>query len=312
MAGTGRFTVAALGVSAARVLAVMQTKGVGSGVVGQVFETSFTVEFAGGGLVSVGAAGMDNGPLNVVCRERVASGWRSHGVAVGQAVVIGSGSLELHGGPAFDWAKAERWKAPPWPVAWDMAQLRAGLAALATIASNCAPVEGLARVAFPGCLPAGLAGAVLRQALLKTGTLGDWLEASLDRCEPPDARLVRAARGAVIGLLGLGPGLTPSGDDLLAGMLIGLHAAGEAAVAAGLATFVRDAPDDATSPFSRAHLAAAADGLPSAAMHAAVAALLEGDIAALPAAVDRLDGIGHTSGWDMLAGAVIGLRAVAG
>ena len=123
-------------------------------------------------------------------------------------------------------------------------------------------------------------------------------------------RLHARQLSATHGLIGLGPGLTPSGDDLVAGLAIALSATGEADAAAALAVFVRGAPADATSALSRAFLDAAIAGLPTAALHAAIAALINGDEAALAAAVDRLDGVGHTSGWDMLAGAVLGLRAV--
>ncbi|MEE9273883.1 MAG: DUF2877 domain-containing protein, partial [bacterium] len=63
---------------------------------------------------------------------------------------------------------------------------------------------------------------------------------------------------------------------------------------------------------SRAHLACAARGEGAAALHETLAALLGPDPeAALAAPLGTLDAIGHTSGWDALAGAaaVLALRA---
>ena len=305
MTVAARFAIVTLGSMAARATPA------GEGLIAHVFETSFTVERAGGRFICVGAAGMDNGPLNAVCREAVAGGWRGLGVTEGQAVAIDNGVLQLAGGPSFDLAAAELWQPPPWPQDWGTGLLQAGLRALAVIASASAPQDGLARVIFGGGHTAGLAAAVRRGALLKTATLADWLAGRLAEPEASDADLQAAARVATHGLMGLGPGLTPSGDDAIAGLLIALHAAGEATAAADLAGFVREAPADATSALSRAFLAAAIEGLPSGTLHAAITALLTGDQATLPAVVDRLDGVGHTSGWDMLAGAVLGLRAVA-
>ena len=153
----------------------------------------------------------------------------------------------------------------------------------------------------------------MRRAMLQAATLSDWLTGQLDRDKTlePRAELASAAQQAVHALIGLGPGLTPSGDDLISGMMIALHASSETTVARALANFVRTAPPDATNALSRAFLAAAAEGYPSAALHHAIAALLTGDALALPAAVDRLGRVGHTSGWDMLAGTVLALSAVA-
>ena len=61
---------------------------------------------------------------------------------------------------------------------------------------------------------------------------------------------------------------------------------------------------------SVAHLSAAAAGRGSAALHAALNALVTGRADDLPAELERIEEIGHTSGWDALAGAVTALRSV--
>ncbi len=104
-------------------------------------------------------------------------------------------------------------------------------------------------------------------------------------------------------LLGLGHGLTPSGDDVLSGALVALHALGEDATAAALCRSVFAKMISATSALSCAFLRAACDGEPSAAMHRSIAALLTGCTATNVVAPVRL--VGHCSGFDMLAGAIL-------
>ena len=112
-----------------------------------------------------------------------------------------------------------------------------------------------------------------------------------------------------IDLLGLGPGLTPSGDDVLCGMLVALHAVGQTDMARALYAEIAKAAPSATSPLSGAFLRAAAEGLGCEALHAAILAVLEGQIEALAGRVEALGRVGHTSGWDALAGALLVLQA---
>jgi len=110
---------------------------------------------------------------------------------------------------------------------------------------------------------------------------------------------------SVPSLLGRGPGLTPLGDDVLAGMLVTLTALGHpeamtlrAVVLAGLGrtTFV-----------SAALLRHAADGecVPQV---AGLLGALGGDPAAVPVAAAALLAVGHSSGAGLAHGVLAGLR----
>ena len=103
-------------------------------------------------------------------------------------------------------------------------------------------------------------------------------------------------------LIGLGPGLTPSGDDYLGGVLIALHYFGRKPQAQGLWRWLEPRLVR-TSAISGAHLAAAAAGEGHEALHRCLDALCTRapDWIAVLAA---LDGVGHCSGWDSLAGVV--------
>lgn len=119
----------------------------------------------------------------------------------------------------------------------------------------------------------------------------------------------------VAGLIGLGPGLTPSGDDVLCGILVGLHATGRIELAGRLAeaamreAAMREAAEG-TGIISRAHLACACLGLGSEALHEALNALLACNAPALDRALDALARTGHSSGWDGLAGLVACLAVI--
>jgi Protein of unknown function (DUF2877) len=118
------------------------------------------------------------------------------------------------------------------------------------------------------------------------------------------------ARGAVTSLLGRGSGLTPAGDDLLAGALASLRAL-DSPAADDLGTAVR-----ALAPLSTTRLSAA---LLEAADVGAVVPEAAGVLRALAGAGDvetaarRLVDVGHTSGWHLAAGLLVGVRhAMAG
>jgi hypothetical protein len=107
------------------------------------------------------------------------------------------------------------------------------------------------------------------------------------------------AVASVQGLIGLGPGLTPSGDDFLVGALATLDAIGADDEHAALARAVIAAAPGATSALSACFLRAAAAGHVGENLHRAVASMITGDVDAAVAAVAH---VGHSSGWDMLAG----------
>jgi hypothetical protein len=112
---------------------------------------------------------------------------------------------------------------------------------------------------------------------------------------------------AVTAVAGLGHGLTPSGDDLLAGALLMLHASGQTARGDALAAAVRRIAPARTSPLSYALLEPACDGEPNEAVANAITALLAD---APPAEViDPLRRVGATSGFDLLAGMLSAVQA---
>jgi len=102
---------------------------------------------------------------------------------------------------------------------------------------------------------------------------------------------------------GLGPGLTPAGDDALSGILFGVRAMGGATVEAALRSVARSVR---TGDIGATVLADAAAGFHIEPVHDLVAAAAAGDAATVAAAASRLDRYGSSSGADI----AYGLRLV--
>ena len=164
------------------------------------------------------------------------------------------------------------------------------------------PDRGLSPLLVPlleGATPSPPLPRLLATAWPGVNALRDWLRADRRGCDSvPDP---------VLSLIGLGPGLTPSGDDVLGGCLVALHAMRHSAIAARLGETVLRAAHRATSRISQAHLSCAADGYGGAAIHDIVDALLTGKTGKFPAQLATVDRIGHSSGWDALVGVVLGI-----
>ena len=107
-------------------------------------------------------------------------------------------------------------------------------------------------------------------------------------------------------LIGMGPGLTPAGDDFVGGAMIALRAFGQAALADRIAAWALPLAETNTNRISRAHLECAAEGEGHEALHDLLGfGNPERDLA-------RLARVGHTSGLDAAAGALHTLRACSG
>ena len=115
-----------------------------------------------------------------------------------------------------------------------------------------------------------------------------------------------AARAAsACGMIGLGGGLTPSGDDCLVGMLLAFAAAGQDERFARLAAGVEKAAVR-TNDISRAHLLCACRREFGEALHRLLQAAQEAQPLREPIAAALR--VGHSSGLDTLNGLAFGLR----
>ena len=133
------------------------------------------------------------------------------------------------------------------------------------------------------------------------------VEALALACAADDAD---AACRAALRLLGLGPGLTPSGDDFVGAAFFARRAL--ARRASDAVRWTRAGERLAQASDAQAHPIAAAlfrdlvAGATFAPLHRLAAAIARGCDAPTDAAQELL-AIGHSSGWDMLAGFLVGI-----
>ena len=108
-------------------------------------------------------------------------------------------------------------------------------------------------------------------------------------------------------LSGLGSGLTPSGDDVLAGLALGIRA-GLGTLPEPLAAALDDAVEGRTTDLAVARVRHAVAGRPDEAVHRLLTALVDGPADDLDPAVRAVVEYGHSSGADTLVGIDRGLR----
>jgi hypothetical protein len=246
-------------------------------------------------LLCIGEAGIGDGPLNALADPR---GWKCAAEklpAAGSEARLGADAIEV-AEAVFSTEAARDWHPPPWPRMADAGALAISLERLASLARRHAPSESIAPILF-GSMQAP-ATAFHRIARPRVERFRHWMHARLShlRCEP-----------APVDLLGLGPGLTPSGDDLLCGALIALQAIGRGDAARDLYAAIVSATPASTSSLAWASLMAAAGGQGPEPLHALVVALLENR--KIGRELEDISRVGHTSGWDALAGASLVLQA---
>ena len=285
--------------------------------VAAIFERSFYLQ-AGEIFLCVGEPAIGNGPLTLVA----ANGFRPSGLGLrhGEPALISDREIVIGDRVRLCLAACEVWHAPAWAEAAPPDVLGKTCAALARRAD--AAGAGLAPVVFGTVASTPFA----RIASERMAQFWSWLAAAgwanarssryanvdegragtLSFARPTgDSARSRFSPAAVRNLIGLGPGLTPSGDDFLAGTLAALDAIGEVEVRAALSRAIAQALPGRTSPLSACLLRAACAGHMGERMHDAVSALLAGDA---EGAIEAVENIGHSSGWDMLAGAVMVMR----
>jgi hypothetical protein len=208
---------------------------------------------------------------------------------------------------SFDLREARPWRPHP---------LDSPIDATTLVRASRRLVEGVDRLGRPDGFGALLVG---RRPAFPLDHAAERARGFLESCAR-DA----AAAAATIGerLLGLGPGLTPAGDDLVGGAFFARRFSGWGVPAAppipprravsddcafgddwtNAAGAIRAGARERTHPISATLLGDLLDGCGHAPLHDLALALARDDGAAALDAAGRLVRIGHSSGWDMLTG----------
>jgi Protein of unknown function (DUF2877) len=264
--------------------------------VAAVFDRSTYLQLAGG-FVCVGTPEIGDGPINATITVPTTATFAALGFHVGIEGRVEAERIVFDDGPAIEFANAAIWL-PPEPATWTVETLNRGLTTLKALSTKSRPADGLSCLVFGGV---GTEGET-PTARAATEMLAE-LRASLPAAMRSESATL-VARPATL-LLGLGPGLTPSGDDLLGGIMLALSALQHITLRDALWDVLAPELGDLTNEISAMHLALAADGLGSDAMLRAISAIISGDDATNANAVTEAGNLGHTSGWDALAGIAI-------
>lgn len=255
-----------------------------------VFQRSFYLETDTDALVCIGDESIGAGPLNVLCCLPVVTGLRP-----GMGVTIGDYAIAVEEQCRFDLRTADCRSCSVSQL--NATALQRGLAELAPLFPLYSVDEGLG-VLIPELTGIGKRhyepNPLLVIARPAITALHHWLGADAEAAPPAEVEK----------LIGLGPGLTPSGDDYLAGVLMVLHGFGRLERARRLSEWLLPLAKSATGRVSYAHLCCAAEGEGAEVVRHALQALAGDERRDLRVALHALDKHGSTSGWDALAGAL--------
>jgi len=276
-----------------------------SGKVIALFRRSFYVETARGDILCVASTTLAPGPLSLLCNfseniDQCFPGLRQGDLARCSGNVLAIGD---HRRVRLEATRTWRPRAIRLPVPVQV--LACGLNALRKLRRDFTEgVAGSGQLVRAGQDCRSLA-AVQMASDRPIADLREWLVFSLAH-----GAAARRPPNSARRLLGLGPGLTPSGDDFLGGVMLALVALGYRSLARPIEVHVLASARDRTNAISAAHLRCAARGEGSAAIHGLLAALCGQSMRSMSIWGRAVDQIGHSSGWDMVAGIEMTLRAV--
>lgn len=228
-------------------------------------------------LIAVANSSVEPGPLTLVT-NRAGIDMRQTGLKVGQKAFISSTLIKI-ANLNIDLRDTVFWT-PPQHQFVSSARLALGLERMHSV--DLKP-------------PPSSIGHIDQQDVALMTNLDTWIAWAFNQTTQP------APPTWARGLLGRGQGLTPSGDDFLGGVMIAFHALNRPLTAQRLWNDLRTPARTATNEISRALLSAAAQGYGSASLHQSIQALFDGG-RDLEQALAQIDQIGHSSGWDALAG----------
>ncbi len=271
-----------------------------SGRITAVFDRSVYVDL-GNQWICIGDATVGNGPVNLLLEPTPYSGVFAD-LVVDQPVRVCAGAVHLGNRPLVIETPAKIWS-PPLVPCWTNESLMRGLDALNAISRGRVPRQGLGVFLYGH----GAELSDTREAhvcALPVFELERWLLNQL-----VDKRCVEGVPESAQQLIGLGPGLTPSGDDFLGGVLIALSLVHRQDIAALLYADICPHLATRTGPISRTHLVAASAGQGLETLHLAINSVIQGNVEMIPTRVHHIERIGSSSGWDALAGACVVLRA---
>lgn len=277
-----------------------------AGRVAVVFAKSFYLETESRIFACFGPLSFGLGPLNCVCILPDWLDFRASGLREKLPFYVSDNLVRLGERFKFSLEGADTWRPPNLTAAVPPRNLGRNLEALVSTARGRLPTTGLGFLiagdhVHPDKYP------LVLYANRAVSQLIDWLGLALDFGAPQ----LPPPPGEAVPLIGLGPGLTPSGDDLIGGMMIALRFFERSDVAETLAQWALPLARKRSNAISVAHLEAAAKGEGAQGLHDVLVRLVSRKNRDVITCLEAIDNIGHTSGWDSLAGLVVACSFIA-
>jgi len=277
-----------------------------------VFQRSIYFQNSEGSLVCLGPKEFEAGPLNALCGFPKNINWLSKGIGSESTVACNDRFLSVDDRFWFSFTHAAAWKPSVFSTEWSFEALDQGLEIITEESKQRYQQDGFASL-IPFIMempdtPEDMGSPLSCMAWKPIAFLFDWLRKKISKERNNSSASIRRELEY---LIGLGPGLTPSGDDLMGGVLIALHTTGHKDIAAKLAEEIMPMARSRTNIISFAHLASAANGEGNAALHRILSAMNGQKTQRLTESLSIMDTVGHSSGWDAVAGLVLVLKACA-
>lgn len=295
---TNATSVCILALSAdAELLQEMAPPAYGAAVIHSVFERVVNLELGHGRLLTLACSGSDDAPGTIVADVR---GWRGFGLQAGGPARYADGLIVLADVAAITLDHARPWHCHLPSFAPDQRLLR----------SNLSLAQGFLEQHGTGItLQTSAERAAAKKAtgdfdpvlvrIFQLGVQQLWL--ALARNDLPQAQ-EHACQ-----LVGLGPGLTPAGDDFLVGLMVVLNIPGSPGYALRqLGDAVVECALLRTHAISLAGLRYAASGRVPARVTRLCEALMHDSPTAMLAELEQVLDIGSSSGTDIVAGVLSG------
>lgn len=258
-----------------------------------VFERVVNLVLVDGRLCTLACRACDDAPDSVVVDL---PGWSAMGLQPGDPVRVDARRIALDSGLQILLDGALRWSGALPAYADDETILRS----LWPLASEHLAAHGR------GVGTGGQATSPTRLDQALDASFRRHVQVLCDALATADAARASEAVGH---LVGLGPGLTPAGDDFLVGLLAALHLhGGPAAPSRAIGAHVLRCAVAQTHAISAAALRQAARGRVRARIIDLCAALMGATPAALRQALDRLIALGSGSGSDIALGVLAGFK----
>ncbi|HKV43615.1 MAG TPA: DUF2877 domain-containing protein [bacterium] len=259
-----------------------------------------------GAIYAIVQESLGNGPLNLVIPD--GAGQPFQHLSVGETVRSNGHALLLSDSLDVGLAAARLWDPKPYTaLGVDPERLGQAMSTLLRAVTAAPPEKSLALL-LPYLQEEELPAPLLKVTHFpRSHALMGGLAESLA------LRNRRGLKVVTSSMAGLGPGLTPSGDDFIGGVLLALALAREDRPDAELKEIgglLLETAAPRTHEISAAYLKAAHAGEASDRWHRLLGALASGDPPAIVEAAHGVMRTGETSGADMLSGFIIAMQAI--